>query len=144
SEVMRAIRPEVTCSTRPNIQRGGTARASRWSTNARSGASWRATGTSGACDPSLLRLPLTQPTIRPAGATLDGTGVRLPLEAGERAVQLGCGPLASSGPRRVLVEAPGRDLLARIGGTQEPVLVRALDAKLAVDGFDERLAGRMK
>src|SRR5262249_31345084 len=37
SELMRAIRPEGACSTRPSMRRGGCARASRWSTNVRSG-----------------------------------------------------------------------------------------------------------
>src|SRR5215471_12071844 len=44
SDLMRAIRPEVTCSMRPSMRRGGCARASRWSTNARWGDSSSARG----------------------------------------------------------------------------------------------------
>src|SRR6266446_2317117 len=73
SDPMRAIRPDVTCSMRPNMRRGGRARASRWSTNASSGDSWSATepGVSSGRDSSLLRLYATRPTIRAAALPLD-------------------------------------------------------------------------
>src|SRR5262245_29216211 len=91
SELMRAIRPEVTCSMRPSMRRGGCARASRWSTNARSGESWRARGPGArfASDPPLLRCRATRRTIRPAAVPVDETGVRLPLERSENAVRRG-------------------------------------------------------
>jgi DNA-binding winged helix-turn-helix (wHTH) protein len=85
---MWAIRPDVTCSIRPSMRRGGCARASRCSTNARCRDSSRAMGPRASLrrDPGLLLVCATRPTIRALAVLHDGTIVRLGLERGEKAV----------------------------------------------------------